>query len=323
MSHLFNVAGGEPVVAEYLNSYGANYTTTNRDAKNWNNGDQIYNTTEGNPQYYTGADGTSIPGSWVDLTGAGAIVGTDVGLTTTSFNKILSGSDTNVQLAMDTIDDHTHAASDITGLVLADVTDVTTTSTELNQALDGISANVTDTNLNTLTAGGASNADSLHTHAGLGGGLELLADVSNPTASTSYTISSLGNKAYLKVIIAIELGSTPRVRLQVDGVSSSYSTVVYYDNGASLTRTSSAAGYWEVVPNTSPGGSGNETIVHAEIAAVPDSSYNCMITGTFGGTEHGQFSGFLPSGIGSNYIDSITILSNQALNYKTRIWVYG
>lgn len=44
------------------------------------------------------------------------------------------------------------------------VTDVTATSTEINQALDGISANVTDTNLNTLVAGSSSNADSLHTH---------------------------------------------------------------------------------------------------------------------------------------------------------------
>jgi len=44
---------------------------------------------------------------------------------------------------------------------------VTATSTEINQALDGISANVTDTNLNTLTAGASSDADPLHTHDGL------------------------------------------------------------------------------------------------------------------------------------------------------------
>lgn len=41
-------------------------------------------------------------------------------------------------------------------------TDITATPTEINQALDGISGNVTDTNLNTLTGGGS--ADSLHTH---------------------------------------------------------------------------------------------------------------------------------------------------------------
>lgn len=56
------------------------------------------------------------------------------------------------------ISSHTH--------VLSHITDVTATASEINQALDGISANVTFTNLNTLTGGG--NADALHTHAGLG-----------------------------------------------------------------------------------------------------------------------------------------------------------
>lgn len=42
------------------------------------------------------------------------------------------------------------------------ISDVTATATEINQALDGISANVTFTNLNTLTGGG--NADALHSH---------------------------------------------------------------------------------------------------------------------------------------------------------------
>jgi hypothetical protein len=54
---------------------------------------------------------------------------------------------------------HTHTLS--TG-----ATDVTATAAELNQ-LHGISANVSSTNLNTLTAGTSSNADSLHTHTGL------------------------------------------------------------------------------------------------------------------------------------------------------------
>jgi hypothetical protein len=42
------------------------------------------------------------------------------------------------------------------------VKDLTATAAEINQALDGISANVTDTNLNTLTGGGS--ADALHDH---------------------------------------------------------------------------------------------------------------------------------------------------------------
>lgn len=51
---------------------------------------------------------------------------------------------------------------------LADlISDVTTTATEINQALDGISANVTAANLNTLTAGPTSDASALHTHIGI------------------------------------------------------------------------------------------------------------------------------------------------------------
>jgi len=46
-------------------------------------------------------------------------------------------------------------------------TSVTAAATEINQALDGISANVTATNLNTLTASSSSDAQSLHTHANL------------------------------------------------------------------------------------------------------------------------------------------------------------
>jgi len=41
---------------------------------------------------------------------------------------------------------------------------VTASAAEINQALDGISANVTDTNLNTLTAGASSDAKALHKH---------------------------------------------------------------------------------------------------------------------------------------------------------------
>jgi len=43
--------------------------------------------------------------------------------------------------------------------------DITATFTEINQSLDGISDDVTFTNLNILTAGSTSDADALHTHA--------------------------------------------------------------------------------------------------------------------------------------------------------------
>ena len=52
----------------------------------------------------------------------------------------------------------------VNGTLAQLISDVTATSVEINQALDGISPNVTFTNLNTLTAGPNSNADLLHTH---------------------------------------------------------------------------------------------------------------------------------------------------------------
>jgi hypothetical protein len=58
------------------------------------------------------------------------------------------------------------------------------TPAEIDQALDGISVNVTDTNLNTLTAGGTSDADGLHTHAGIGGGANKIQEF---TASGNWT----------------------------------------------------------------------------------------------------------------------------------------
>jgi len=42
--------------------------------------------------------------------------------------------------------------------------DITANASEINQALDGITVDVTDTNLNTLTQGTTSDADALHTH---------------------------------------------------------------------------------------------------------------------------------------------------------------
>jgi hypothetical protein len=51
--------------------------------------------------------------------------------------------------------------------VLANITDVTTTASELNQALDGINATVDAAALNVLTGGIASDADGEHTHASL------------------------------------------------------------------------------------------------------------------------------------------------------------
>ena len=75
------------------------------------------------------------------------------------FNTLGGGANETLNLTVDL------SESGITGGTLAKIcSDVTATMDEINQALDGISANVTDTNLNTLTAGASSDATALHTH---------------------------------------------------------------------------------------------------------------------------------------------------------------
>jgi len=80
---------------------------------------------------------------------------------------------------------------------LTDLQSSGTTVTEIDQALDGISANVTAANLNTLTAGAASDADALHTHATL----EMSANGGSFTKDTSDASGDL--------VIAHGLGKTP------------------------------------------------------------------------------------------------------------------
>ena len=69
-------------------------------------------------------------------------------------------------------------------------TALTATATEINQALDGISANVTYTNLNTLTAGSTSVADALHTHSEIKGAVYVASAVI--TAGAPLYIAALG-----------------------------------------------------------------------------------------------------------------------------------
>lgn len=74
----------------------------------------------------------------LELIQAGVAINADqVALDTSSFNGILSGADTDVQLAMDTIDDHTHALDDlsdvtlVSGVALTNGVPVTVDSTAL------------------------------------------------------------------------------------------------------------------------------------------------------------------------------------------------
>ena len=111
---------------------------------------------------------------------------------------------------------HTH--------ILANVTDVTTSATELNQALDGISANVTAANLNTLTGG--SNADALHTHAALAPASNQIDVFSATGGQTNFTLS--------------QTPVTDSEHLTIEGVKQA-KTTHYTLSGTTLTLTSGAS----------------------------------------------------------------------------------
>jgi len=112
--------------------------------------------------------------SEVSLGGAGSITAGD-GLTLTASDMDIDTTDTVifVKTSSGAGDEDKVPILDASGALatgfinagtLANyISDVTSTAAELNK-LDGASANVTATNLNTLTAGSASNADALHTH---------------------------------------------------------------------------------------------------------------------------------------------------------------
>jgi len=133
-----------------------------------NEGDYIHLTSAEKTEFITLTDGSnadalhthdieSIP-NHNDLTGLN--VG-DYQHLTASQDGILTGGASSDADSLHTHDgkantSHTHT--------LSNVTDVTATAAEINQALDGVGTKVTATNLDTLTDG--SNADSLHVHAG-------------------------------------------------------------------------------------------------------------------------------------------------------------
>ena len=75
------------------------------------------------------------------------------------FNILGGGGNETLNLTVDLSE-----AGITAGPLASVISDVTATEAEIDQALDGISANVTFTNLNTLTAGSSSDATALHTH---------------------------------------------------------------------------------------------------------------------------------------------------------------
>jgi len=109
--------------------------------------------------------------------GSSFVIGAGIGTITGGDGIAVTAGDINIDTTDTTIFVETTAGAtdegkvvllDSNGLIVKEnleiVKDITATASEINQALEGISANVTDTNLNTLTAGTSSNADSLHIH---------------------------------------------------------------------------------------------------------------------------------------------------------------
>lgn len=69
---------------------------------------------------------------------AGASTGTDVTLTTSNFNGILSGSNTHVQSALETLDDHAHTATQTSVVVTSFGGILSGSNTTVQSALETI-----------------------------------------------------------------------------------------------------------------------------------------------------------------------------------------
>ena len=115
-----------------------------------------------------------------------------------------------------------------------------TTVAEIDQALDGISANVTAANLGTLTGGVASNADALHTHAAPQRIASQSINATSAGAVITYTFSFIPRIIHLFGNLYAHSGATTDIRIVlINGVyvSDKFSgtTVTtnsnYYDNG--------------------------------------------------------------------------------------------
>ena len=250
-----------------LNTGPAGFTTAERDAKNWNTDDVIANKTVGNLQYYLGADGTSVPGSWVNVTGAGSIVGTDVTLNTGGFNKLLSGADVNSQLALDTLDDHTHPSSDITGLTDNDI------------ATSGFSGN-----LNGLTDQEAVN-DWVDNNAGSSVGGLIDSFEKTGSANNIETLSSFTALTAIKFSVKMTTTSSGGggVWMRINGqAGAAYSSENIYNSGGAVTLTSDTA---QSLMNIVRWGSVGvrEVVITGEVSCNGSGTDQLAVTTSYGG----------------------------------------
>lgn len=133
------------------------------------------------------------------------------------------------------------------GTLASIVTDVTATSAEINQALEGINGTVDATALNIVTGGAASNADSEHTHSGLA-----------TISATAGEDLALGDPVYVKGLTVASVAPD-----KDNYVDSSNPATVY--NGTTLDVQITA------------GGTIIRSLIHFDISAYPASVHKAFL----------------------------------------------
>ena len=166
------------------------------------------------------------------------------------------------------------------------ISDVTATKDEINNALDGISANVTDTNLNTLTGG--SDADALHIHGGIllaAGYFSKVGNANNAAENMDETISIAAGYTPGKIVLFIHgedmYGDTSSEKYTVRQMFSGTTSVSCLlhritGSGASLLQQDTSAiqmigvgtnaRHCTVTVNSITGGDGNDVTIRSAFA---------------------------------------------------------
>jgi len=159
------------------------------------------------------------------------------------------------------------------GLLATSVSDVTATATEINDALDGISANVTDTNLNTLTAGAASDANALHTHSNVNI-LALTAGEAIDGSSTPQALCQAGENYKGEITVSMD-GLNGAVGYQVAAM-----TQLAVGNVDATFRRSQSFTYTDGDATTITVG---RAVIWMTIAGTPGDNFRVLIQGDSGG----------------------------------------
>lgn len=221
-------------------------------------------------------------------TGAG-VTGGD-GITVTAGDIDVDTTDTTifVETTAGAGDSGKVAKLDAAGLIKqANVTvlkDQTATAAEINQALDGISANVTDTNLNTMTAGSSSDASALHKHPSLISSsyattTQYITDSEPVVASFNLSAGKLGTSNILIVRVPISdikfvpSSNSVTIRLKYDGSVIASALIA----NTSATAFSGMSGYIEAQIINKGSASSQKGIIIADIGKTQEGTATAQI----------------------------------------------